>query len=96
MSEDILLHKIRNALVDLEGRGDIVLCASAPEKPAKYIFDALSEVVPNNITASELTGLRALVLQAISDPRFFDWEMPSLTGFSAEEFRRIAEKLPKG
>lgn len=96
MSEEILLHKIRDALLALEERGDVVICANTPEKPAKYIFDALSEVLSNNITASELSGIRALVLHAISNPRFFDWEMPSLTGFNAEEFRRIAEKLPKG
>jgi hypothetical protein len=25
---------------------------------------------------------------------FFDWEMPTLTGFTAEQFKAIAEKLP--
>jgi hypothetical protein len=31
---------------------------------------------------------------AINDKRFFDWEMPTLTGMTAEEFSRLAEKLP--
>jgi hypothetical protein len=60
----------------------------------------MENIAPSNagikhLTSSEMAGLRSLVLHAISDKRFFDWEMPTLTGFSAEEFRQIAEKLPR-
>ncbi|EFO29947.1 hypothetical protein TRICHSKD4_5787 [Roseibium sp. TrichSKD4] len=37
-----------------------------------------------------------MILQALSDKRFFDWEMPTLTGLTSEEFKAVANKLPKG
>jgi hypothetical protein len=52
--------------------------------------------VPNTaLSHLELLGVRGLVLHAISDKRFCDWEMPTLTGFTAVEFEGIAEKLPR-
>lgn len=97
MSEDALLQSIKKALSDLEESGDIVLCANTPDAPAKHVYHAVKALTPNDkLSFSELVGLRALIFQAINDKRFFDWEMPSLTGFKAEEFKEIAEKLPKG
>lgn len=83
--------------MELEERGDIVLCTVTPDEPANFLFSELQEFMPSTpLTVSELSGLRALTLHAIQDERFFDWEMPTLTGFSAEEFEKIAKKLPKG
>jgi hypothetical protein len=97
MNEELVLKLISRALLELEERGDIVLCVDSAKKPAKHIYDALGELMPNDkLTASELSGLRALVFQATNDQRFFDLEMPTLTGFTADEFRTIARKLPKG
>jgi hypothetical protein len=42
-----------------------------------------------------MIGLRRLVWHAVSNKQFFDWEMPTLTGFTAEQFGEIAEKLPR-
>lgn len=96
MSYDFLMNKIHKALSDLEKNGDIVLCSDVPTAVAKKIYDAVIDIVPNNeLSPAELSGMRALIFQASRDSRFFDWEMPTLTGFSAEEFRAIAEKLPK-
>lgn len=97
MSEDALLDSIKKALSCLEKRGDIVICTNTLDAPAKHIYHAVKEIVPNEkLSFSELSGLRMLIFQAISDKCFFDWEMPSLTGFNAEEFKEIAEKLPRG
>lgn len=96
MSEDFLIRAINAALLKLEANGDIVLCSALSDVPAKQIHDAVIELVPNDqISLSEMSALRALVLQAIDDNRFFDWEMPTLTGLTAEEFRALASKLPK-
>lgn len=55
----------------------------------------ISTILPRtDLTAQELTGVRRLIYQAIADKRFFDWEMPTLTGFTAKEFETIAGKLP--
>jgi len=47
------------------------------------------------LSFGELVGVRNLILHAIGNKQFFDWEMPTLTGFTAAEFERIAEKLPR-
>ncbi|MFQ3790427.1 hypothetical protein [Halomonas sp. A29] len=92
-----LMEMLKKMLVELEERGDIVLCAGTPNESADFLYSELRELMPSApLTVSELSGLRALTLHAIRDVRFFDWEMPTLTGFNAEEFEKIAEKLPKG
>lgn len=95
--DDQLMSILKKALVELEDRGKIVLCTGTPDTPAKFLHDELKELMPSEVLCpAELSGLRSLTLHAINDKRFFDWEMPSLTGFNAEEFAEIAEKLPKG
>lgn len=96
-TENQLLNIIKQALVDLDEKGEIVLCSSDPSIPAEFLFVLVKQLIPNEaLSSSELSGLRSLVFHAIRDDRFFDWEMPTLTGFQAEEFQKIAEKLPKG
>ena len=36
-----------------------------------------------------------LIDYAIRDHTSFDWEMPTLTDLTAEEFRIVADKLPR-
>ncbi|TYC52413.1 hypothetical protein FMN50_17980 [Rhodobacterales bacterium] len=97
MNDNLLFQSIKKALLNLEERGDIVLCASDTNIPAKRIYETVSELVPNErLTTAELSGLRALILQAVSDDRFFDWEMPTLTGLTSDQFKEVARKLPKG
>lgn len=96
MTENLLMQSIKSALLDLEEQGGIVLCASEPDFPAKFIYEAVSGLAPSDqLTITELAGLRSLVFQAVSDKRFFDWEMPTLTGLTADQFKAAANKLPK-
>lgn len=90
------LHSsIYNALEELEQRGEIVLCSSSPENSAKFLEQKLrSVVVSSEISVSELSSIRSLIYHAIRDKRFFDWEMPTLTGLTAEEFASLADRLP--
>jgi len=61
---------------------------------ANVVF--VRHIIPNNgLDTLEMLGIRSLILHAIADKRFFDWEMPTLTGFSAEQFKAIADKLPR-
>ena len=97
MNDDLLMQAIKKALSDLEGSGDIVVCSESAGGIAKYLHDAVRAFVPNSaLTHSELSGIRTLIFHAVDDERFFDWEMPTLTGFNADGFRKIAEKLPAG
>ena len=97
MSKDAPLDRaLAAALYKLEADQEIVVCTTSPQRIVDRLSEAVLEVVPRtDLTASELNGLRLLVHQAISNPTFFDWEMPTLTGFSADDFKAIAEKLPR-
>lgn len=95
MTDKLLMQSIKQSLYDLEERGDIVICSTISDAPAKCLYDVVRTFIPNDsLTTSELSGIRSLIFHAVDDKRFFDWEMPVLTGFSADEFRKIAEKLP--
>lgn len=84
-----------DALVELERRGDIVICSNDARSAALFMESKLRSLVPSDsITPSELRGVRSLIFHAVGDGAFFDWEMPILTGLSASEFIRIANKLP--
>ena len=97
MSDDLLMKLINKALLDLEYSGDIVLCSSDADTPAKHIHEVVSQLVPSGqLTTLELSGLRSLIFQAVEDESFFDWEMPTLTGLTSDEFKKLADKLPSG
>lgn len=38
-------------------------------------------------------ALGTLIMYATKDKRFYDWEMPSLTGYSAEKMAALGEKI---
>jgi hypothetical protein len=66
----------------------VITCPSI-QLIANRVAEAVLAVVPNtSLSLNELSGVRSLIFQAISDKRFFDWEMPTLTGFNADEFAR--------
>lgn len=91
-----LVSALKRALLQLEERGDIVLCSSTPDFSAHFLGNAVGSITPSeSLTSTELVGLRSLILYAINDESFFDWEMPTLTGLKAEQFQSIAKKLPK-
>lgn len=94
---DLLLEKvIADEIGKLEIDEEIVVCSTSPNRAARRIGDAVLGVVPQtSLTTSELWAVRSLILHAIETPGFFDWEMPTLTGATADEFRAIADKLPR-
>lgn len=96
MQDKLLSKTIAMVLGELERDGDLVITSPSIEPIADRIAQAVLSVAPNTaLSHLELLGVRSLVLHAISDKRFFDWEMPTLTGFTAAEFEGIAEKFPR-
>ncbi|MEN8896267.1 MAG: hypothetical protein ABF248_09295 [Yoonia sp.] len=94
--DDHLIHAICQVLVQLERQNDIVICSDDPTIAAKKIATQLDSVVLDaSLTLEELGGVRSLIYHAIADKRFFDWKMPTLTGFTADEFKAVAKKLPR-
>ena len=95
MEDQQLSRAIAKMLGDLEREGELVITCPSIQLIADRVAEAVLAVVPNtSLSLNELSGVRSLILQAISDKRFFDWEMPTLTGFNADEFEQIAKKLP--
>ncbi len=96
MRDRVLSEAIASVLGDLERDGDLVVTSSTLGPVVERIADAVLGVVPHtSLSQLELHGVRSLIQHAIADQRFFDWEMPTLTGFTAEEFGHIADKLPR-
>lgn len=98
MSEpDQLLDEcITKALKKLELDDEIVVCSSEYGRVTSALTAAVQQVLPvPPLTEQEMLGVRSLIIHAIGDENFFDWEMPTLTGFSAAQFKQIAEKLPQ-
>ncbi len=96
MQDQRLSRSIAIALGDLEREGELVVISPSIERVADRITEAVLSVVPNtSLSLEELVGVRSLILHATWDKQFFDWEMPTLTGFDANEFQQIAEKLPR-
>ena len=83
-------------LGELEKSGDIVVCSSDSEFVVKKIHDTVLTVTPHtSLSLDELYGVRSLILEAITDKVFFDWEKPTITGFTADQFQKIVNKLPQ-
>lgn len=95
MDDPLLKTSIVDAISVLEERGDLVISTAHLNRVVQPLLEAVLSVLPNSaLSTSELEGVRRLILHAVADRSFFDSEMPTLTGFTASEFRAIAEKLP--
>jgi hypothetical protein len=96
MNDEKLSKIIAETLSTLEGEDHLVIINPSAEFLADRIVADAQFVIPHTgLTQEELFGVRSLILHAIANKGFFDWEMPTLTGFTAEEFERIARKLPR-
>ena len=94
--DDAICEAILDAVNYLEENDYIVVCVENKNEIVKKIYEHIIEVMPReNISAEELSAIGRLIYHAISDKSFFDWEIPSLTGMTKEDFERIINKLPK-
>lgn len=91
MDDADLRNAVRVALLQLEADGHIVIVSTPPRSLVNAIANKVAEVVPHTeLSLRELYATRLLIDYAIRDHRLFDWEMPTLTGLTAEEFRVVA------
>lgn len=96
IQDHALWKVIAKVMTAMEQDENIMVLSSSNVSVINRIYEAVVTTVPrSDLSDVELHGVRSLVLEAIEDKRFFDWEMPTLTGFSAEQFKTIALKLPK-
>lgn len=91
---DTVTEAILDALTCMEEEEELVI-TSVPRQLAGRIRNRIANEVPiPQISKTELTAIRSLIYRAVNDTRFFDFEMPTLTGLTAEEFSDLAAKLP--
>jgi len=96
MNDHALSNVVREALLQLEADGHIVIVSTTIGPILDAIANKVADVVPRtDLSLRELSATRLLINQAIHDTRFFDWEMPTLTGLTIEEFSIVARKLPR-
>ena len=89
-----LINSIVSALRQAEDAGDIVICTTTPELIANPISDSVRTVFTGDIfSPEELFALSKLISQATSDKRFYDWEMPTLIGYTADEMAELGERI---
>jgi hypothetical protein len=84
---------LADALIKSEEKGDLVIVTSVINNVTEPMAEAVKSVYAGIFTPQELAALSNLVLQATSDPKFYDWEMPILVGYSLEEMQNLGEKL---
>jgi hypothetical protein len=92
--EEKLVISLQSALKKAEEKGSLVLTTTTLNE----ITDALVESVKESyaggvVTPDEMFGVCNVLYHAIEDKKFFDWEMPTLCGYKAEEIKDITDRL---
>ncbi|WP_215397373.1 hypothetical protein [Rheinheimera oceanensis] len=90
---DNIKQALAQALVKVEAGGDIVIATSVIDNVTEPLAEAIKAAYAGVFTTQELAALSNLVFQATSDDKFYDWEMPTLVGYTCEEMQRLGEKL---
>ncbi|PKQ40283.1 hypothetical protein CXP40_16020 [Pseudomonas sp. YY-1] len=89
----IIKTALAEALMEAEEKGDLVIATSIINDVTEPMAEAVKSVYAGIFTTQELAALSNLVFQATSDDRFYDWEMPTLVGYTREEMQSLGEKL---
>lgn len=80
----------------LEEEEELVIPTSAPGNLAVKIRDrnAIERDPCTAVNAIEFSAIRTRIRLTVDDKRFFDDEMPTLTGLTAEQFLALAATPP--
>ena len=93
-SETELKQALAEALSKAEERGDLVIATSIVSDITAPMAEAVKAAYAGIFTTQELAVLSNLVFQATSDKNFYDWEMPTLVGYTHEEMLAARCKAP--
>ncbi|RFA26239.1 hypothetical protein CAI21_17315 [Alkalilimnicola ehrlichii] len=89
---------IENHLRELEARGDIVITTPTISPIVDGLVSSLRHTYEGMygegaFTTSELEAIYSLIFEAVHDERFFDWEKPTLTGMTKDQFEALGRKI---
>ena len=89
-----LTTAISGALKKAEDNDSIVITTSTINDVASSVADEVKKVYAGGVLSpDEIFGLCVVLLHAVEDKKFYDWEMHTLSGFKAEETKQLAIKL---
>jgi len=86
---------ISTALQEAESHDNIVI-ASQVSNTSSAIREEVKKVYAGGVLSpNEILGICTVLFHAVENKKFYDWEMPTLTGYSADEMKTLAENLRK-
>ena len=89
-----LTAAILEALRQAEEAGDVVLTTAAPGAVASAISIEVRRAFAGDLfTVEEMRSMALLISYAVADKRFYDWEMPTLVGMSAEAMQGLSDRI---
>jgi hypothetical protein len=88
--------KIKQALLDIESNGDIVITTNILKSAAEIIRKEVSEIyIGMYFTPREVRFFSQLAYEASENDKMFHSELSCVTGYSEKESKELAEKLDK-
>ena len=89
-----LKESIKQALLEVEKTGDIVLVSPVLEGVARVIAETTKEAYVGELfTHEELVFFRQLVAEAAHSDKLFCGELQAITGYTKEAVAELLEKL---
>jgi hypothetical protein len=88
-----LIAAITTSLYQLEEKGSIVITESIVSSISQHIAEGVKSSYAGALTPDEVLGVCSVLLHAAGDANFYDWEMPTLSGYQADEVKEIATRL---
>ncbi|KRG79698.1 hypothetical protein ABB30_00010 [Stenotrophomonas ginsengisoli] len=89
-----LINGIASGLRKAEESGDIIICSATSDRAVSLISNEVREVFTSDVfSPEELLALSGLIFHAVADKRFYDWEMPTLIGYTADDLAELGERI---
>lgn len=92
-STNSIKKALAEALIKAEENGNLVIATAVINDITEPMAEAVKTAYAGIFTTHELAVLSNLVFQATSDEKFYDWEMPTLVGYTLEEMQVLGAKL---
>ena len=91
---ELLKKTVEQTLIELEEKGNIVISTAVINEVSKPICENVMRSYAGSVLSPhEVMGLAGLISQATANEKFYDWEMPTLIGFTKEEMSELGRKL---
>ena len=91
---ETLIQALQSGIGTAEDKGLLVSTTPNHRQAAKVLAEQVKVAYAGGvISPEEALGICSVLYHAVEDKRFFDWEMPTLCGYKAEEIKQITDRL---